>query len=476
MIRILFAAGEAVPFVKTGGLADVAGSLPRALHSRYMECRVVIPLYADISQDLRRDMTFLTSFDVPVAWRHQYCGVFEAHAGGVTYYLLDNEYYFKRAGIYGHYDDAERFVFFSRAVLEMIRHIDFRPDVVHANDWHTALIPLFYEAFYGEDPAYTGIKTVFTVHNVQYQGHYGRELLEDMLGLPPEFWPAVEMGDGVNFLKSALVTADAVTTVSPGYAEELKIPYYAYGLDALFRGCGERLSGILNGIDTRSYDPARDPSLSAPFRAGDIDGKRQDKRALQQELGLPESEGTMLVGMVSRLVENKGLDLVAYALDELLTDRVQVAVLGTGDLKYETFFREKARRYPGRLAAVIGFREDLARRIYAGSDVLLMPSRTEPCGLAQMVAMRYGTVPVVHATGGLADSVKDNGGDDGNGYTFKTFNAGDMLGALRRAEGAFAQPELWQGLVDRAMAADFSWRASAARYRTLYQTLVGRKS
>ena len=476
MLRILLAASEAVPFIKTGGLADVAGSLPRALRSRYMECRVVIPLYSDIPQELRGDMTFLASFDVTVAWRHQYCGVFEAHAGGVTYYLLDNEYYFKRAGVYGHYDDAERFVYFSRAVLEMISHIGFKPDVIHANDWHTALIPLFYRAFYADRPEYAGMKTVFSVHNVQYQGKYGRELLEDMLGLPREFWPAVEMDDGINFTKSALVTADAVTAVSPSYAAELKIPYYAYGLDGLFRDCGDRLSGILNGIDTKSYDPARDPCLAAPFHAGDMAGKREDKRALQRELGLPVSDGTMIVGIVSRLVENKGMDLVQYAMEELLTDRVQVVLLGTGDWKYETDFRDKARRYPGRLSVTIGFREDLARRIYAGADVLLMPSRTEPCGLAQMVAMRYGTVPVVHATGGLIDSVRDNGTDDGNGYTFLTFNAHDMLGALRRAEGAFALPEVWEGLVGRAMSSDFNWRSSAAQYRRLYQELVGRKS
>lgn len=476
MIRILLAASESVPFIKTGGLADVAGSLPKALRTRYMECRVVIPLYSDIPQEMRDGMTFLCYFDVPVAWRRQYCGLFEAHWGGVTYYLLDNEYYFKRAGVYGHYDDAERFTYFSRAVLEMIAHIDYKPDVIHSNDWHTALIPLFYRTFYEERPEYAGMKTVFTVHNVQYQGKYGRELLDDVLGLPPGAWPAVETGDTVNFVKSALLTADAVTTVSPSYAEELKEPYYAYGLDGVFRSCGERFSGILNGIDTRSYDPAHDPCLTAPYHAADPAGKLADKRALQQELGLPVSDGTMLIGLVSRLVENKGLDLLQFVLEELLTDRVQLVILGTGEWKYETYFRERARRYAGRLSVTIGFREDMARRIYAGADALLMPSRTEPCGLAQMVAMRYGTVPVVHATGGLADSVRDNGNDDGDGYTFLTFNAHDMLGALRRAEGAFALPELWQGLVKRAMAADFSWKASAARYRKLYQELIGRKS
>ena len=468
-MKILYAAGEALPYIATGGLADVAGSLPRAINNDQDECRVVIPLYWDIPEKLRGSMKYLTSFSVPVAWRNQYCGVFEAENRGVKYYFIDNEYYFKRGGVYGHYDDAERYAFFSRAVLEMLRHIDFRPDVIHSNDWHTALIPVFYKVFYCADPLYENIRNIFTIHNIKYQGVYGKEIFEEILGLPRYSMPVLEYGNDLNFMKGAIVTSDHFTTVSPTYAAELRYPFYAYGLEHMINDNYFKFCGILNGIDTDSYDPETDPEIEAHFSAEAPDGKKKDKAALQQTLGLPQDPDALIVGMVTRLVDQKGVDLVEYVFEEMMTDHIQFVLLGKGDSSYESFFAGMQQKFPGKCSATVGFFQNLARRIYAGSDVLLMPSQTEPCGLAQMVALRYGTIPVVRETGGLNDSVTDCGSPEGNGYTFKTFNAHDMLGALRRAEGAFCNRDDWEKLVRRAMTCDFSWSRSAEQYRDLYQ-------
>lgn len=471
-MKILYAASEARPFIATGGLADVAGSLPRALNDNETECRVVIPLYGDIPQHFREKMTYLTNFEVQVSWRRQYCGVFQTVENGVTYYLIDNEYYFKRPGCYGFYDDAERFAFFSHAVLEMLSHIDFKPDILHANDWHTALVPVFYDAFYAGLEGYRNMKTVFTIHNVQFQGKYGHEILSDVLGVPDWAYNILEYDQCVNFMKGAVVSAAAVTAVSPTYAQELTYPFYSYGLDPIFKLCAGKLSGILNGIDNTAYDPENDPALFKSYSAKDLSGKAENRRGLQRMLGLPEEENALIVGMVTRLTEQKGIELVKFVLEEMLSDHLQFVLLGTGDWSYENYFSLMQKQYPGRMAVRIGFMNDLAHKIYAGADVLLMPSKTEPCGLAQMVALRYGTIPVVRETGGLGDSIIDCGNENGYGYTFKSFNAHDMLGAVRRAEGAFCNRNYWNAIKKRAMEKDFSWKQSAGEYRRLYAGLL----
>ena len=471
-MKVLYATSEAKPFAASGGRADVAGSLPKALRVRLVGCRVVLPLYESVPQELRETMTFLTSFSVPVAWRRQYCGVFEAKHNGVIYYLLDNQYYFKRAGLYGHYDDAERFAFFARAVIEMIRYIDFKPDIIHANDWQSALIPVYYSLFYAGQEGYEDIKTVFTIHNIQYQGKYGMEILEDVFGIPQSARPIVEQDGCVNLMKGAIETADRVTTVSPTYAGEILDPWYSHGLDPILRLREWKLSGILNGIDTDEYNPETDPQIYRHFSAEDPSGKAENKRALQERLDLPQTAELPLIGMVSRLVTHKGLDLVKYVIDELLGDSLQMVILGSGDWVYENFFREVQGRFPDKFRYCAGFVPELAQKIYAASDIFLMPSKSEPCGLSQMVACRYGAVPVVRETGGLKDSIQDCGDGFGNGFTFKTYNANDMLYAVRRALGAYANKNDWPILVERALRSDFSWGRSANEYMKLYRELL----
>ncbi len=471
-MKVLYATSEALPFAASGGLADVAGSLPKALRTRLIGCRVVLPLYESVPQHLRDNMTFLTSLSVPVAWRRQYCGVFEAKHNGVIYYLLDNQYYFKRPGLYGHYDDAERFAFLARAVLEMLPHIDFHPDIIHANDWQTALIPVYYHLFYDQREGYENMKMVYTIHNIQYQGKYGMEILEDVFGIPQSAKSIVEQDGCVNLMKGAIEMADRVTTVSPTYAEELLDPWYAHGLDTILRLRSFKLSGILNGIDTDSYNPETDPDIYAHYSAEDPSGKAENKRALQERLNLPQRSDVPLIGMVTRLVSHKGLDLVKYVLDELLQADVQMVLLGSGDWTYENFFREAQSRHPDKFCYCAGFVPELARKIYAGADIFLMPSKSEPCGLSQMVACRYGTVPVVRETGGLKDSITDCGDGYGIGFTFKTYNANDMLESIRRALGAYGNKNDWPILVDRALKADFSWGRSANEYIRLYRALL----
>ena len=471
-MKILYAASEARPFAASGGLADVAGSLPQAIRARLVGCRVVMPLYEAVPGELRDEMKFITSFSVPVSWRRQYCGVFEAKRDGVIYYLLDNQYYFKRQGLYGHYDDAERFAFFSRAVLELIDHIDFKPDVIHCNDWQTGLIPVYYGLFYANRPGYEGIRTVFTIHNIQYQGKYGMEILGDVFGLPESAASLVEQDGCINLMKGAIETCDRVTTVSPTYAAEITDPWFAFGLDGILRARGWKLTGILNGIDTVSYDPATDTRIPRNYTPEDLSGKGECKRALQQELGLPQRPEVPLIVMVTRLVSHKGLDLVKYVADELLSEDVQFAVLGSGDWVYESFFHGLQERHPDKFVFYQGFFPDVARRFYAGADIFLMPSKSEPCGLAQMVACRYGDLTVVRETGGLKDSITDCGDGKGIGFTFKTYNAGDMLSAIHRAMGAFRNKKDCPVLRRRAMETDFSWGKSANEYIRLYKTLI----
>lgn len=471
-MKILYAASEAEPFVKTGGLADVAGSLPKALVESGVDCRVVIPLYESIPGPLRENLHFLCYFEVPVSWRSKYCGVFESKYNGVTYYFIDDEYYFKRPSCYGHYDDAERFTFFSRAVLDMLPHIGFQPDIIHANDWQTALTPVFLSAYYRNNPFFSNIKTVFTVHNVEYQGKYGYEIYNDILGLPNHFFQIMDYDRCVNFVKGAVTCSDAVSTVSPAYSYELRYPYFSFGLDRIFNMAGYKMHGILNGINTTDYDPSTDACLFANYTTADPGKKAVNKRGLQEMLGLPLDENAMIIGYVGRLVQAKGIELIRYILEELLTHSVQLVLLGTGDMQYENYFSEMQNRFPAKLAARITFSNDLARKIYAGSDALLMPSRSEPCGLSQMIALRYGTIPIVHQVGGLADSISDCGDDSGNGFTFKQFNAHDMFGAIRRAEGTFVNKDIWTALIKRAMACDFSWNKSVHDYKGLYESLL----
>lgn len=365
-MKVLYIASEALPFIASGGLADVAGSLPKALAKKGVECRVVLPLYSDIRPELRDKMTPLVSYYVNVSWRNQYCGVYEAQSDGITYYLLDNEYYFKRKGTYGFYDDAERFAFFSMASLELVKHLDYTPDILHCNDWQTALVPVFLNLFFRCFEKLRSIKTVFTIHNIQYQGRFGMEICGDLLGLPRHKEGIVEFDGCANYMKAAIDQSDRITTVSPTYAKEILDPWYAHGLDGLLRERQYKLSGILNGIDTDLYNPQTDPSIEASFSASQPAGKAEDKAALQRLLHLPESPQAMVMSMVTRLVSHKGLDLVKYIFGEILRSNIQVVVLGSGESGYEQFFTEMQRQYPEQVAVRLGFLPDLARKIYAG--------------------------------------------------------------------------------------------------------------
>ena len=473
-MKVLFAASEAYPFAMSGGLADVAGALPKALRKRFVGCRVVLPMYSTIAQELKDKMTFITSITVPVAWRRQYCGIFEAHVDGVIYYLIDNQYYFKRDSLYGHYDDAERFAFFSRAVLEIIPYIDFTPDIIHCNDWQTALIPVYLNAFYRFNPLYGNMKTVFTIHNIQYQGKYGYELTEDVLGLPPENASLVDYDRCVNFMKGAIQCSDKITTVSPTYSREILDPYYSHGLDTILKMFTFKLTGIVYGIDTDVYNPETDPLIYKNFSVKKIAGKAVNKQKLQEELGLPQKADTPVIGIVTRLVKHKGIDLVKRVFEDMLRADLQFAILGSGEWEFETFFSEMAKKYPDKVGLKLGFNPTLAHRIYAGADIFLMPSQSEPCGLAQMVALRYGTIPIVRETGGLNDTIKDSGDGEGNGFTFKSYNAHDMLNTVWRAITGYADKEGWAVLRDRAMKCDNSWGTSANAYIKLYKEIIGK--
>ena len=469
-MKILFAASEAYPFAMSGGLADVAGALPKALRKRFVGCRVVMPLYGTVSEEMRSKMKFITHITVPVAWRRQYCGIFEAHVDGVIYYLLDNQYYFKRDTLYGHYDDAERFAFFSRAVLEIIPYIDFIPDVIHCNDWQTAMIPVYKDRYY-HDGVYGNIKTVFTIHNIQYQGKYGYELMKDVLGLGDDAAHIVEYENCVNLMKGGIECADRVTTVSRTYAEEILTPWFSHGLDEILKIRAFKLNGIVNGIDTEVYNPETDPLIYKPFSAEDISGKAVNKAELQKEMGLPERADVPVIGIVSRLVGHKGFDLVKAVFEDMLKADVQFAILGSGEWEFETFFYDMKEKYPEKVGLKLGFVPQLAHRIYAGADIFLMPSKSEPCGLAQMVALRYGTIPIVRETGGLKDTIQDSGDGEGNGFTFATYNAHDMLEAVWRAIAGYSDAEGWNTLVLRAMNCDNSWKRSAGEYLKIYKEL-----
>lgn len=470
-MKILFATSEAGPFMRTGGLGDVAAALPQALNKAKQDVRVIMPLYEGIKESYRQTMHFIGSKIVTLGWRQQYAGVFMCQYDGVTYYFIDNEYYFKRSKIYGHYDDGERFAFFSRAVLEVMPMLDFNAEVIHCNDWQTALIPVMLDAFYRSDVNYREIKTVLTIHNIEFQGNMDKYCIQDVFGIPGSHVNVVEYNNCANMLKAGIEGANKVTTVSSTYAQEILDPYYAYGLEHILEKRRYKISGIVNGIDTNLFNPSKDVALFKNYTASTaIKGKAENKKGLQEMVSLPVCDKP-LIGMVTRLTNQKGLDLVMEVLEDILSMDVQMVVLGTGDWKYETALSEMAKRYSSKLSVVINFSGDIASKIYAGSDMFLMPSKFEPCGLSQLIAMRYGSVPIVRETGGLKDTVIPFNPEDktGRGFTFKTYNAYDMLDAIRRALGTYANKEEWNACMKNAMSGDYSWKVSAKQYIDLYK-------
>ncbi len=471
--RILIASPEVAPFAKTGGLADVAGSLPKALAAMGNDVRVVMPRYRGVT-----DVRTVGDFPVPVGGRRATAilreGVIRARLDGseklVPVYFIDNYHYFDRDNMYMYSDEAERFAFFSRAVLELIRHIGWAPHVIHCNDWQTGPVPLMLRERYSHDPLYQGVATVFTIHNLQYQGNFPRETLR-LLGLGDEYFTpeAVEFYGDVSFMKAGIVYADAINTVSKTYAKEIQTPEYGHRMDGVLRSRGSDLHGILNGLNYHEFNPETDARIYRNYGLGCIEDKRENKYALQRDMNLPQSDAPLL-GVVSRLVAQKGLDLIAEAMDEMVRMDIQFVLLGTGDPRYERLFRELREKYPDRIAVEIGFNVVLAQRIYAGCDMFLMPSKFEPGGLGQLIAMRYGTIPIVRGTGGLADTVTNYEPDRraGNGFTFAEYSADALLDAVRRAVAVYADHRRWLGLVENAMRHDFSWNRSAAEYMGLY--------
>ena len=476
--NILFAAFEASPFIKTGGLGDVSGALPVHLKNDEFDARVILPLIGSIPEEYRSRMKFVTSYEVPLGWRNQYCGLFTLMRGGVKYYFLDNEYYFKRSQVYGEFDDAERVAFFSKAVLETVKYIakNFKPDIIHCNDWHTALIPVYLKELYSGDPLFDQIKTVFTIHNPKFQGMDSKYVTGDVCGLGGT--PAEEQMlhfDAVNFLKGAVIYSDAVTTVSPTYAEEICTARYGEGLEGLFQQIHSKLSGIINGIDLKSFDPKNDKAIAANFDGNSLEKKTANKLALQRELGLEEDTDVPLFAMVSRLTTQKGANLMAELMPEFRERNMQLAILGTGDYLYEHALADFAYHNQSRFAARIAFNEKLSRRFYAGADVFLMPSDFEPCGLAQMISMRYGTLPLVRETGGLKDTVKGywDYGNMANGFSFKDFDANGLRSAVDLALGLWSgQKDTWKELQQNAISTHFGWEESAEKYRELYAGLL----
>ena len=475
-MNILFATSECAPFIKTGGLADVAGALPKALaKDENNDVRVILPLYEGIGEEWRSQMTFLKCFHITVAWRTPYCGIFELKRDGVTYWFVDNEYYFKRASIYGHYDDGERFAYFSRAVVESMGWLDWHPDVLHCNDWQTALVPIYLLEERHRIPQLAETKSVFTIHNIEYQGRYGSQTLKDLFGLNAGYFNEhmLEYHGDVNLMKGAIYAADYVTTVSPTYASELQYDFFAHGLAGVVSDNRHKLRGILNGIDTALYDPAKDPGLIQHFSARSMAGKKKCKAALQEAVGLNVNPNVPIIACVSRLVKHKGFELVSAALSEIMGMDVQMVVLGTGDWNFEETFRHAQNQYPGRFAAKIMYSSSLSTAIYGGADLFLMPSIAEPCGLSQMIAMRYGTLPIVRETGGLRDSVVPHMAPGGNGFTFADINVHDMVWVIREAVDLYHNDQkAWKALMKNAMTADFSWTRSAAAYLEIYGWLT----
>lgn len=475
MKKILFVGAEALPFAATGGLGDVLGSLPAALKrtDADTDVRVVMPLYQAVAEKYKEDMTKVAEFTVSLSWRRQYCGVWSYDLNGITYYFIDNEYYFKRQSLYGSFDDGERYAYFCKAVMEMLPHIGFMPDILHCHDWQSALCVIYQKRKYCYLDEYADIKAIYTIHNIDYQGIYNFDILGDIFCLDSWDRYVVEYDGCINLTKGAIVCCDKLTTVSPNYANEIQTEYYSSGLHHIIRMYSGKTTGIINGIDTDYYNPENDPAITENFALDTIEKKAVNKSALQKEFGLPVRNDVPLIAMVSRLASHKGFDLVRRVADDILQADVQLVVLGTGEAELEDFFSDLARRYPEKCGVMLAFNKALAKRIYASADIFLMPSKSEPCGLAQMIASRYGTVPVVRETGGLYDTIKPFNPEtgEGNGVTFVTYNAHDMLNAIRRTTALYSDKSLWSGLVSNAMKADFSWDASAKRYLDMYENL-----
>ncbi|MBP2634857.1 MAG: glgA 2 [Firmicutes bacterium] len=471
-------ASEAAPFAKTGGLGDVIGSLPKALRKQELDVRVIIPKYSEIPLEFSGQMVQKATFIVPVGWRKQYSGLFELSYQGITWYFLDNEYYFKRDGLYGHYDEAERFAYFCRAVLEALPHMDFVPDVIHCHDWQTGPLAAMLKLQYQVRDRYADIKTVFTIHNLMYQGIFPGDILGDLLSLPNSVFTAdgLEFFGQVNFLKGGLAFNDIITTVSKSYAEEIQQPYFGEKLDGMLVRRQNDLYGIVNGIDYEVYNPADDPVISQPYTWQATNKRLENKLALQSELGLPVNKEIPVIGIVSRLVGSKGLNLIAHVMEEILSLNVQLVVLGTGEGRYEHMFREAEHHHPDKVSTNIGFSEELAHWIYAGSDLFLMPSRFEPCGIGQLIALRYGSIPIVREVGGLRDTIEPFNitTGQGNGFTFVNYNAHEMLRVIEQAVDLYPDKKVWNTLIKNAMQAEHSWRQSAAEYCRLYDKLVAK--
>lgn len=478
MKNVLFIASEAVPFIKTGGLADVVGSLPKYFNKDEYDVRVMLPKYMCIPWQYREKMIYKTHFYIDLAWRQQYVGVFEMEYNGVIFYFIDNEFYFSGPKPYGYiHEDIEKFAFFSKAALSAIPVIGFEPDIIHCHDWQTGLIPVYMKERFQGNEIFRKAKSIMTIHNLKFQGIWNLKKIQDITGLPQYFFTPDKLeayGDG-NYLKGGIVYADAITTVSDSYAEEIKTEFYGENLDGLMRARSNSLSGIVNGIDYEEYNPETDTRIANNYNAVTFrKEKYKNKIALQKELGLEVSKDKMMIGIVSRLTDQKGFDLIAYMMDELCQDGIQLVVLGTGDPKYENMFRHFAWKYSDKVSANIFYNEDLSHKIYAACDAFLMPSLFEPCGLSQLMSLRYGTVPIVRETGGLKDTVQPYNEYEGTGtgFSFANYNAHEMLNTVRYAEKIYYDKKReWNKIVDRAMAADFSWTASAKKYEELYNRM-----
>lgn len=468
-MRILFAASECVPFIKTGGLADVIGSLPKELQSGQIEVRVILPLYDEIDEKYHHDMQFLTTFEVQLGWRKQETAIFTLKHDQIQYYFVANDYYFTRKGIYGYYDDGERFIYFSHAVIKALEYIDYKPDVLHAHDWQAAMTVALANIM----QPIPDMKTVFTIHNLKYQGVMPLGTFDDFFRLPREHISGMEWNGMLNCLKSALFHADKITTVSPSYAEEIKNPYYGEGLHPMLQQRAADLTGIINGIDTTEYNPLTDEHLYVNYRSSKI--KKQDNKILlQKELGLREDRETPLYVVITRLVEQKGLHLLERILEEFLQEDVQFVVLGTGEEQFEGYFRYLAHKYPDQMKALITFDEGLARKLYAASDFFVMPSKFEPCGLSQLIALQYLSVPIVRETGGLRDTIVpfNEISGHGNGFSFTNYNAHDLLHVLKYSLEVYQSEESWKQLLKNVNKSVFRWKDSAKKYKELYESIV----
>jgi len=471
-VKILFTVSEAVPFHTTGGMGQVAGALTAALkklHPRKYDVRMVMPLYASFKEKYASELKFIGETTVKLAWREQYCGVFEYKHGNVICYFVDNMHYYDRPTAYGHHDDGERFAFFSKAVYSVMDIADFTPNIIHAHDWQSALVPIYAKTRFAD--RYPDIRTVFTIHNLEYQGKFSRDILFDVFDLREDEAQIVEYDNCINLIKGAIVCADKITTVSPSYAEEIQNGG-GHGLDAILREHTFKLSGIINGIDYEIYNPEIDPLIDKNYSLDSLNGKTANKMKLQTLFGLPKSPRTMLISIVTRLVSHKGIDLIMHRMNELLDLDVQFIVLGTGDHAYELFFTEQALAHPDKVAVNLTFNPELAAMVYAGSDVVLMPSLSEPCGLVQMIACRYGTIPIVRKVGGLGDTIRDCRAGDGNGFAFDEYNADLLIDTISQAVELYKyREEDWQNLIQQAMNSDFSWGVSAKAYGAIYEGL-----